>query len=70
MPFDVFGGVFAVFLLISIFLFIIHILICVWGYRDCLRRGKSHEYALLVLLGLLFFPLMGLIVYLLIRNDP
>lgn len=54
---------------ISLVLFVIHIALCVWAYRDCIRRGKSQEYALIVLVGLLFFPLIGLIVYLLIRND-
>lgn len=59
----------AFFFLLSIALFIIHIAICVWGYRDAVRMGKSQEFALIVLLGLLFFPVMGFIVYLLIRND-
>lgn len=57
------------FFLLSIVLFVIHIAICVWGYRDAIRKGKSQEFALIVLLGLLFFPVMGFIVYLLIRND-
>jgi hypothetical protein len=59
------GGVF----LFSILLFILHIVVCVWAYRDCLRRGKSSEFAVIVLVGLLFFPVVGLIVYLVIRND-
>ncbi|WP_248925160.1 PLDc N-terminal domain-containing protein [Paenibacillus hamazuiensis] len=55
--------------LFSIALFVAHILCCLWAYRDCKRRGKSSEYALLVLLAILFFPLAGLIVYMVIRND-
>jgi uncharacterized membrane protein YhaH (DUF805 family) len=66
---DGFGGIFAFFLLLSIVLFVVHIAICVWGYRDAIRKGKSQEFALIVLLGLLFFPVMGFIIYLLIRND-
>lgn len=69
MPFDAFGGMIAFFFLISLVFFIIHVALCVWGYRDCRRRGRSPEFALIVLIGLLFFPIMGLIVYLLIRND-
>lgn len=57
------------FFLISLLLFVLHIVLCVWAYRDCCRRGKSQEFALIVLIGLFFFPLLGLIVYLLIRND-
>lgn len=48
---------------------ILHIILCVWAYRDARRHGKSTEYALLVLIGLFFFPILGLIIYLLIRND-
>ncbi|MDL4842161.1 PLDc N-terminal domain-containing protein [Aquibacillus sp. LR5S19] len=41
----------------------------VWSYRDALRNGNSKEYAIIVLIGTLFFPIIGLIVYLVIRND-
>ncbi|WP_123040030.1 PLDc N-terminal domain-containing protein [Cohnella candidum] len=57
------------FLLVPAELFILHIAICVWAFRDCRRRGRSAEFALIVLIGLFFFPVLGLIVYLLIRND-
>lgn len=63
------GGLIAFFFLVSVVFFVIHIAVCVWGYRDCRNKGRSQEFALLVLLGLLFFPIMGLIVYLIIRND-
>ncbi|MBW5445603.1 hypothetical protein GE107_05940 [Cohnella sp. CFH 77786] len=63
------GGIIAVFFFISIFFFVIHILLCVWAYRDARKRGRSPEFALIVLVALFFFPLLGLIVYLLIRND-
>jgi len=56
-------------LLIPLFFLVLHIIVCVWGYRDCIRRGRSSEFALGVLLGLLFFPVMGLIIYLLIRKN-
>lgn len=50
-------------------LFILHIALCVWAYRDAIRHGRSREFALLVLVALLFFPIVGLIVYLVIRGD-
>lgn len=56
-------------LFISLFLLALHILVCVWAYRDCVSKGRSSEYAIIVLVGLLFFPVVGLIVYLLIRNN-
>ncbi|MFD0671891.1 PLDc N-terminal domain-containing protein [Cohnella sp. GCM10027633] len=64
-----FGGLIIVFLLISVVLFVLHIALCVWAYRDATRKGRSPEFALLVLIALFFFPVLGLIVYLLIRND-
>ncbi|RKN75027.1 PLDc N-terminal domain-containing protein [Paenibacillus ginsengarvi] len=56
-------------LFISLLLLVLHILVCVWAYRDCISRGRSSEYAIVVLVALLFFPVAGLIVYLLIRNN-
>ncbi|WP_018923358.1 PLDc N-terminal domain-containing protein [Salsuginibacillus kocurii] len=55
-------------LLIFLLLFILNIITSIWAYKDSIRRGNSKEYALLILLGTLFFPILGLIIYLLIRN--
>ncbi|WP_106770023.1 PLDc N-terminal domain-containing protein [Paenibacillus faecalis] len=55
-------------LVLPLLFLILHIGICVWGYRDAKRRGKSSEYALIVLVLLLFFPIVGIIVYFLIRD--
>jgi hypothetical protein len=55
-------------LLFVVMFFVIHILLCVWAYRDCIRRNRSSEFALIVLLLLFLFPFAGLIVYLLIRD--
>jgi pilus assembly protein TadC len=49
--------------------FILNIVTSVWAYRDSLRKGNSKEYAIVVLIGTLFFPILGLIVYLIIRGD-
>ncbi|SDS05548.1 Phospholipase_D-nuclease N-terminal [Paenibacillaceae bacterium GAS479] len=57
-------------LFFMLFLLVFQIVICVWGYRDAKSRGYSNEFALLVLIALLFFPVLGLIIYLIIRSDP
>ncbi|WP_188205634.1 PLDc N-terminal domain-containing protein [Alkalibacillus aidingensis] len=57
------------FLIFGLFIFILNIMTSVWAYRDSIEKGKSKEYAIIVLIGTLFFPVMGLIVYLIIRND-
>lgn len=64
-----FGGIFVLFIFLSFIFFVIHIALCVWAYRDARRKGKSPEFAIIVLIALFFFPILGLIVYLLIRND-
>ncbi|UFJ41370.1 PLDc N-terminal domain-containing protein [Brevibacillus humidisoli] len=56
-------------LLIILFLYLLNIITSIWAYRDARRRGNSKEYALIVLVGTLIFPIAGLIVYLVIRND-
>jgi len=61
--------VFSSLIIVILFLFILNIVTSIWAYRDCLQRGKSQEYAIIVLFGTLFFPVMGMIVYLIIRND-
>lgn len=63
------GSLIFLFLIVGIIPLIIHIMVSIWAYRDALRNGNSKEFALLVLLGILFFPIMGLIIYLLIRRN-
>ncbi|WP_202080536.1 PLDc N-terminal domain-containing protein [Caldalkalibacillus salinus] len=52
-----------------LFLFILNIVTSIWAYRDSLRKGNSKEFAIIVLVGTIAFPVLGLIVYLIIRND-
>jgi hypothetical protein len=54
---------------ISFGLFILNIVTSIWAYRDALQKGKGKEFALIVLIGTIIFPVIGLIVYLIIRND-
>ncbi|WP_412847935.1 PLDc N-terminal domain-containing protein [Brevibacillus sp. 179-C9.3 HS] len=56
-------------LLILLFLNIINIVISIWAYRDARRRENSKEFSVIVLVALLIFPIIGLIVYLVIRKD-
>ncbi|WP_028561173.1 PLDc N-terminal domain-containing protein [Paenibacillus pinihumi] len=63
-------GIPSLFLLLFVFIpFVLHIAICVWTYRDALRNGRSSEFAFLALLAVMFFPVFGFIVYLIIRNS-
>ncbi|WP_235001584.1 PLDc N-terminal domain-containing protein [Halobacillus sp. Marseille-P3879] len=63
------GLIFLIFILFGLALFIFNIITSVWAYRDSKRKGNSQVFTLVVLLGTLFFPVVGLIVYLIIRND-
>lgn len=63
------GSVFLFVLFVGIALLVLNILTSVWAYRDSTRKGKNSTYSLVVLIGTLFFPLVGLIVYVIIRND-
>ncbi|RAT95824.1 PLDc N-terminal domain-containing protein [Brevibacillus sp. Leaf182] len=56
-------------LFLILFLNVINIVISIWAYRDARRRGNSKEFSIIVLIALLFFPIIGLIVYLVIRKD-
>ncbi|MBU8713103.1 hypothetical protein EN829_040580 [Mesorhizobium sp. M00.F.Ca.ET.186.01.1.1] len=56
-------------LLVIVLLNVLNIVISIWGYRDSRRRGNSKEFSIIVLVALLFFPIIGLIVYLIIRKD-
>lgn len=52
----------------SFLLLVLNIITSVWAYRDAIRLGNSKEYAVVVLIGTLFFPVVGLIVYIIIRK--
>ncbi len=64
-----FGVVAGLFLLIGAGLIILNIVTSIWAYRDSIRLGNSKEYAIVVLVGTLFFPILGLVIYLIIRRD-
>jgi hypothetical protein len=56
-------------LFIALSFFIIHIAICIWAFKDASRRTGRQDTALLVMLAVFFFPFLGSIVYLFIRNE-
>ncbi|WP_078429142.1 PLDc N-terminal domain-containing protein [Alkalihalobacterium alkalinitrilicum] len=56
-------------LIFIIGIFLLNIFTSIWAYRDAISKGNSKEYAIIVLIGTLFFPVLGLIVYFIIRND-
>ena len=55
--------------LVGLGFFILHIAISIWVYRDAIRKGHSKEFAIIVLAATLIFPIAGIIIYLIIRND-
>lgn len=63
------SGFLLIVLFIMVIIFLLNIITSIWAYRDSLRRGNSKEFAIIILLGTLFFPLIGLIIYLIIRKD-
>lgn len=62
-------GFFFLFILFGLGILILNIATSIWAYRDSIRQGNSKEYAIIVLLATIFFPVIGLIVYIIIRND-
>jgi pilus assembly protein TadC len=69
MAFAGFAGVFMLVAFFGVILLVLNIITSIWAYRDSLRKGNSKEFAIIVLIGTLFFPVLGLIVYLVIRNN-
>jgi hypothetical protein len=63
------GTIIGLLLLFTLGLFILHIFICIWAYRDALTRTGRQNTALLVLIAMIFFPVIGIIVYFVIRQD-
>ncbi|MBM7572206.1 hypothetical protein [Aquibacillus albus] len=57
------------FLFFGLILFLLNVITSIWAYKDSLKKGKSKEYAIIVLIGTLILPILGLIVYLIIRSD-
>lgn len=69
MAFAGFAGIFMMFIFFGLIVLALNIITSIWAYRDSLRKGNSKEFAIVVLIGTLFFPILGLIVYLIIRNN-
>lgn len=61
--------IFILFFVIGISLLILNIATSIWAYRDAIKNGRSQEFAIIVLVATLFFPIIGFIVYLFIRNS-
>lgn len=55
-------------IMIIVVLFILNILTSLWAYQDAKKLGKSNEYAVILLIGTLIFPVAGLLVYLIVRK--
>ncbi|SDJ75817.1 Phospholipase_D-nuclease N-terminal [Sediminibacillus albus] len=57
-----------IFILFIVGLFFLNIFTSIWAYKDAVEKGRSREFAVIVLVATLFFPVVGLIVYLFIRE--
>ncbi|WP_338120888.1 PLDc N-terminal domain-containing protein [Brevibacillus laterosporus] len=47
----------------------LNIFFSIWAYRDSRSRGNSKEFSLIALIVVLAFPIIGLLLYLIIRRD-
>lgn len=56
-------------LLFILFLLVLPIMLAIWGYKDAIKKGKSSGFSLGIALMILFLPIIGIIIYLFIRND-
>ncbi len=50
-------------------LIILQIYNCTWAYRDAILKGKSDEYALILMIFIFTIPIFGIIVYHIIRKN-
>jgi len=64
-----FGFMVLLMLGVMLVLFVIHIITIVWTYRDAIRQGRDPLYALVFAGIIFFFPILGFIVYLLVRKS-
>ncbi|QTM99255.1 hypothetical protein ERJ70_08035 [Sediminibacillus dalangtanensis] len=62
------GAMLFIFLFAAGLLFL-NIFTSIWAYKDAVSKGRTSVFALIVLFGTLFFPILGLIVYVFIRNE-
>lgn len=50
-------------------LFVLHIALIVWAFRDANERYQDQAIAWIIAAVLFFSPMIGIIVYLLVRRD-
>jgi len=55
--------------LIPAFLFVIHIWLIIWAFRDASERYQDKSVAWLIAIVLFWSPILGIIVYLFLRKD-
>ena len=60
---------FGIILFIALGFFVLHIAVAVWIYRDAIQYGRTQEFALILLVAALMFPVMGPVVYWIIRKQ-
>jgi hypothetical protein len=63
------SGIIFIILFLSLAFLVFNIVSSIWAYRDAKQKGYSSEFAAVILIATLFFPIIGLVIYLVIRND-
>jgi len=55
--------------LIPAFLFVIHIALMIWAFRDASERYQDSRVAWIITAVLFWFPILGIIVYMFVRKE-
>ncbi|MFD0617221.1 MULTISPECIES: hypothetical protein [Paenibacillus] len=55
--------------LIPAFLFVIHIALMIWAFRDASERYQDNTVAWIITAVLFWFPIIGIIVYMFVRKE-
>jgi len=64
-PFAFFGGLWLLLLIIPIIICIIDLILAIWVFKDAKKRDMNAAVWLLIVL---FFPCIGCIIYLVVRD--
>ena len=64
-PFAMLAGIYMIFLVVMIVICVIDLLLAIWVFKDAKKRDMNAAVWLLIVL---FFPCIGCIIYLVVRD--
>jgi hypothetical protein len=64
-PFALFAGIYMIMIIVLLVVCVIDLLIAIWVYKDAKKRDMNAAVWLLIVL---FFPCIGCIIYLVVRD--